>query len=77
METSTSNAILERIHSVLGNLVHTYYIKETYSDKDNLWMGILAAAYFQIISNPDSFKNYTLVQSIFPCDMIMPIKQNS
>ena len=38
-------------------------------------MGILAAAYFQIISNPDSFKNYTLVQSIFPCDMIMPIKK--
>ena len=28
----TSNAILERIHQVLGNLVHTYNIKETYVD---------------------------------------------
>ena len=76
METSTSNTILERIHSVLGNLVHTYNIKDTYLDKDTLWMGILAAAKFEIISNPNSFKNYTLVQSVFACDMIMLIKKN-
>ena len=40
-----SNAILERIHHVLGNLVHTFNIStQTYLDKDDLWMGILAAA---------------------------------
>ena len=30
-----SNAILERIHQVLGNLVRTYNIYQTYVDKDD------------------------------------------
>ena len=32
---TTSNARLECITQVLGNLVHTYNIKETYIDKDH------------------------------------------
>ena len=31
----TSNEILERIHAVLGNLVHTYNIKDNYLDDDD------------------------------------------
>ena len=30
----TSNAMLERIHKVLGNLVPTFNIKDTYDDED-------------------------------------------
>ena len=30
---TTSNATLERIHSVLYNLVHTYNINDTYADE--------------------------------------------
>ena len=33
----TSNAILERIHQVLGNLVRTCNITETYVDEDDPW----------------------------------------
>ena len=39
----TSNAVLELIHRVLGNLGYTFNICETYVDKDDLWLGILAA----------------------------------
>ena len=44
----TSNEILEWIHQVLGNLVHTFNIKETYAEKDDPWLVILAAAAFAI-----------------------------
>ena len=37
----TSNAILERIHQVIGNPVWTYNIKETYVKDYDLWPGIL------------------------------------
>ena len=43
-ENSTPNAILERIHQVIGNLVRTFNITKTYVGKDDPWLGILAAA---------------------------------
>ena len=49
LRNPTSNAILEQIHQVLGNLVRTFSIKETYVDEDDPWLGILAAAEFAII----------------------------
>ena len=42
----TPNAILERIHQVLVNLVRTYNIKNTYVDEDYPLSGILEAADF-------------------------------
>ena len=39
-DNPNSNSILEIIQSVLGNLLNTYI------DKDDLWLGILAAAVF-------------------------------
>ena len=46
-----SNAILEIIHDVLGNLVRTFKIStQTYVDKYDPWTGILAAVSFSIIS---------------------------
>ena len=45
-----SNAVLEQIHQVLGNLVQTFNISKTYVDGNDLCMGILAAASFANIS---------------------------
>ena len=44
------NAILERIHQVLGKLVRTFNTQQTYVAKNDLWNGILDAAVFVIIS---------------------------
>ena len=38
------NAILDRIHQVLGNLVQTYNITQTYVDEDDPCLGILPEA---------------------------------
>ena len=69
-----SNAILERIHEVLGNLVQTCNITEIYVDKDDPWSGILAAASFAIISTTNRLKGYSPFQLVFGRDMILPIK---
>ena len=45
-----SNAVLEWIHQVLGNLVRTYNITQTYVDENYPWSGILAAAEFSMLS---------------------------
>ena len=69
-----SNAVLERINQVLGNLVQNFNISQTYVDEDDPWMGILATATFAIISITKRKKFYSPGQLIFGRDMIIPIK---
>ena len=57
----TSNEILERIHGVLGNVVQTYNIKDTYIYEYNLWSAILAVTVFKMISTANMLK--VIVQS--------------
>ena len=71
----TSNALLERIHQVLGNLVRTFNIStQTYVNKYEPWTGILSAAEFEIRSTTNRKKGYSPGQLIFGHDMILLIK---
>ena len=45
-----SNKILEQIHQVLVNLVWTCNITQTYVEKYDPWLGILAVAAFEMFS---------------------------
>ena len=69
-----SNAILERIHQVLGNLVQTSNVQQTYVNKNDPWTGILAAAAFAIHSTISSQNGYSPVQLVFGRDITLPIK---
>ena len=70
-----SNAVLERINQVLGNLVRTFNIStQPYVEKNDPWMGILSAAAFGICSTTNRQKVYSPGQLIFGRDMIIPIK---
>ena len=42
------NATIERLHQLLGNLVSTYNLQETYVDDADPWMGILAESAFEV-----------------------------
>ena len=44
-----SNAIFERVHQVLVNLVLICNINQTSVDEDDPWLVILAALYFAIL----------------------------
>ena len=69
-----SNEILERIHQVLGNLVQTYNITQTYVHKDDPWSGILVAAVFSILFTTNSLKGYSPGQLLFGRYKIFLIK---
>ena len=44
-----ANATIHRICQVLGNLVRTYNLQETYVDHSERWMGILAVVDFGVL----------------------------
>ena len=69
-----SNVILERIHHVLGSLVQTFNIQQTYVDKNDPWTSILASAAFVLFSTTSGPKCYIPGQLIFGRDMILLIK---
>ena len=69
----TSNAISERIHWILGNLVRTNSIQESYVNKDGPWLGILSVAVFVIHFTQNILKGYTTGQLIFVHDTILPM----
>ena len=71
------NMILERLHSVLGNLVRTYNLQGNYLDKDDPWMVILSVTVFEIRSTVHILKGYTPGQLIFGRYMVLPIKHIS
>ena len=75
-ENPTSNAILEWIQQVLGDLVRTFNISQTYVDEDELWSVILDAAEFAIVPTTSRLKGYILGQLVLGHDMILPIKHN-
>ena len=73
-ENTMSNAELEQIHQVLGNLLQTCNITQSYIDEENPWLGILYSAAFVIGSTTERLKGYSTVQLIFGCDTIIPMK---
>ena len=71
-----SNAILEQINQVLGNLVQICNITQTYVDEDDPCLGILAASEFGIHLRKNRLKGYSLGQLVPGNDIILPIKKN-
>ena len=58
----TSNAILEQIFQIIVNLVLICNIPQTYVEKDDPLLGILAAAAFTIHSTANLLKGYSTGQ---------------
>ena len=67
------NANIEIIHQVLGNLLRTYNLQETYVDDADPFMGILASAAFAVQSTYHKTKLKIPGQLFFGIDMILPI----
>ena len=68
-----ANVIVEIIHQVIGNLLRTYNLQETYVYDADPWMGILAAAAFAVRSTYHMTKYKTPGQLVFGPDTILPI----
>ena len=68
------NAIVERIHQVIGNIIRAFDLEANYLDDDNPWRGILAATAFAIRSTYHTTLRKTPGQFVFGCDMIFNIQ---
>jgi Integrase zinc binding domain len=69
-----ANAIIERVHQTLGNVIRTFQVHDAYLDEDDPWSGILAAAMFAIRATVHTTLQATPSQLVFGRDAIMNIK---
>ena len=68
-----ANAIIDRIHQVLGNLIRSFTLHNTYVDDADPWMGILVASAFAVRSTYHQTKEKNPGELVFFQDMILPI----
>ena len=63
-----ANAIIERTHQVMANVVRTFELEDTYMDEDDPWAGMLAAMVFAVRSTFHTTLQATPGQLVFRRD---------
>ena len=66
-----ANAILEKVHQTIGNILHTVKVQNMVLDHKNPWDGILTSTMFALSATAPPSMQYTPVQLLFGCDLIM------
>ena len=72
-----ANAIVERIHQVIGNIIRTFELEESYLDEEDPWKGILSATAFAVRSTFHTTLRQTPGQLVFGRDMIFNVKHKA
>ena len=66
-----ANAILERVHQTIGNILRTFKVQNMILDDENPWDGILASTMFALRATVHTTTQYTPAQLIFGRDSII------
>jgi RNase H-like domain found in reverse transcriptase/Integrase zinc binding domain/Reverse transcriptase (RNA-dependent DNA polymerase) len=69
-----ANAIIERIHQTIGNIIRTFEVQDNYLDEDDPWEGILAATMFAVRATYHTTLQATPAQLVFGRDAILNIR---
>ena len=69
-----ANAIIERIHQTIGNIIRTFEVHDAYLDEKHPWDGILAATMFATRATYHTTLHATLSQLVFGRDAILNTK---
>ena len=72
-----ANAIVERIHQVIGNMIRTFELEENYLDKEDPWKGILSATAFAVRSTVHTTLKKTPGQLVFGRDLVFNMKHQA
>ena len=72
-----ANAIVERIHQVLGNMIRSFELENNYLDEEDPWKGLLTAAAFAVRSTIHTTLKKTPGQLVFGRDMIFNMKHEA
>jgi transposase InsO family protein len=68
-----ANAIVERVHQTIGNIIRTFEIQTSYLDESDPWKGILSATAFAIRCTYHTTLQCSPGQLVFGRDMIFNI----
>jgi transposase InsO family protein len=74
VQNPQANAIIERIHQTLGNIIRTFELHTNTEDIEESWSGILSAAMFALRSTIHTTLQATPMQLVFGRDAILNIK---
>ncbi len=69
-----ANAILERVHQTIGNIIQTFEVHDSDLTIDNPWDGILSATMFALRATYHTTLQATPMQLIFGRDAMLNIK---
>ena len=72
-----ANAIVERVHQVIGNIIRTFELEDNYMDEEDPWKGILSATAFAVRSTFHTTLRQSPGQLVFGRDMIFNIKHTA
>ena len=64
-----ANAIVERIHQVIGNFIRTFELEHNYLDENDPWEGILSAMACAVQSTFHTTLQQIPGQLVFGCDI--------
>jgi hypothetical protein len=75
MQNPQANAIIERAHQMLGNLIRSFQLQDKpYYDPDDPWGGILVAVAFALRSTYHTTLQAMPGQLIFGRDMVLNVQ---
>ena len=72
-----ANAIAERIHKVIANIIRTFELQTNYLDEEDPWKGILSATAFAVQSTYHTTLQKSPGQLVFGQDMIFNIEHEA
>ena len=73
-----ANAIVERVHQVIGNIIQTFELETNDLDEDDPWKGILSATAFAVRSTfHTTLQKSPAGQLVFGRDMIFNIQHTA
>ena len=72
-----ANAIIERFHQTLGNIIRTFELHQDQEVTQDSWEGILSAAMFALRSTYHTTTQVTPMQLVFGRDNILNLKSKA
>ena len=72
-----ANAIVERVHQVIANIIHTFELENNYLDEADPWKAILSATAFAVRSTYQTTLQSTPGQLVFGRDMILNVQHEA
>ena len=66
-----ANAILERVHQTIGNMIRTMQVQNMVLDDENPWDGVLSATMFALRATVHTTTRFTPTQLVFGRDAIL------